>query len=60
MMLNCHDATRLLSEGRDRDLSIKERMTLKVHVMLCASCRNFEKHMGTISRAAKAYAKRKD
>lgn len=59
-MLNCHDATRLLSESRDRDLSTKERVILKFHVMLCGGCRNFEKHMGTISRAAKAYAKRRD
>lgn len=57
-MLNCIDATRLLSEERERPLTMKERMALGMHTMMCSGCRNFGKQMHILSLAAKVYAKR--
>lgn len=59
-MLNCKKATRLLSESQDRTLAVPERMSLKMHVMMCSGCRNFGKQMHTLRQAARAYAKGED
>ena len=39
-MLNCHDATRLMSDSQERTLKLGERFSLKMHVSMCAGCRN--------------------
>lgn len=56
-MMNCRQATRLISESRDRPLSLPERMTLKMHVMMCTGCKNFSLQIPFLSQAMKAYAK---
>ena len=58
-MLNCHDATRLMSESQERRLSIFERLSLKFHLMMCSGCSNFKEQMGSIRWMSKAYAKGK-
>ena len=59
-MMNCKEATRLLSEKKDRPLSKKEKMSLKFHTMMCSACRNFDKQMDAISVFAQSYIKGKD
>lgn len=59
-MLNCKEATRLLSEKKDRPLSGKEKISLTVHTMICSACRNFGKQMDSISVFAQSYIKGKD
>ncbi|WP_043316324.1 zf-HC2 domain-containing protein [Microbulbifer sp. HZ11] len=56
-MMNCKQATRLLSERMERELSPREKLGLKVHLMMCRGCRNFGRQMGTLRDLAKAYAK---
>ncbi len=56
-MLNCNQATRLISESQDRSLSMAEKMGLKVHVMMCTGCKNFSMQVPFLSQAMKAYAK---
>ncbi|MDE2623774.1 MAG: zf-HC2 domain-containing protein [Betaproteobacteria bacterium] len=59
-MLNCHDATFLLSQGRDRKLTFSERMRLKLHVGLCSGCCNFERQLPALTRAAQTYGAKTD
>ncbi|KAF3996539.1 zf-HC2 domain-containing protein [Glaciimonas immobilis] len=59
-MLNCQNVTRLLSESQERTLTLQERMSLKMHVMMCSGCRNFGRQMHTLRQAARVYAQRKD
>jgi len=59
-MLNCHDATRLLSESQERSLTMSERMSLKLHVMMCKGCENVQEQMGTLRSMMRSYAKRND
>ena len=59
-MLNCHDATRLMSKAQERPLKFGEKLSLKLHVGMCSGCRNFGKQMGTIRGIARAYAKRQE
>lgn len=50
-MMNCSEATRLMSEALDRPLSAQERFALRVHTMLCRGCNNYGKQMVFIRRA---------
>ena len=59
-MLNCHDATRLMSKSQERPLSILERMSLKMHLMMCSGCRNYREHMSAIRLMTRAFVKQKD
>ncbi|SCK22688.1 zf-HC2 domain-containing protein [Vogesella sp. LIG4] len=45
MMLNCRQASRLISEAMDRPLSRAEQARLAMHLMLCSNCRNFRQQM---------------
>jgi len=55
-MLNCNDTTRLLSEGQDRELGAKERLSVKLHTMMCSGCRNFGHQMHTLRDLTRSYA----
>jgi hypothetical protein len=59
MMMNCKQATRLLSEKQDRPLSSKEKVALKFHTLICAGCRNFDKQMDALSVFSRSYLKTK-
>ncbi len=56
-MMNCQQATRLMSDAQERKLSLKDRTALKMHVMMCSGCRNFGQQMDTLRDIAHAYAK---
>jgi hypothetical protein len=57
--MNCRNATRLMSEAQERPLTITERMSLKLHVLMCSSCHNFKDQMNTLRSITRAYAKNK-
>lgn len=59
-MMNCHDATFLLSQARERPLAFSERMKLRLHVTMCRSCANFERQLPKLTDAARNYAARTD
>lgn len=59
-MMKCTEATRLLSEQKDRPLSGKEKASLRFHTLMCSACRNFGKQMDAISVFAQSYIKAKD
>lgn len=56
-MMNCRQATRLISESQDRALSLPEKLVLKMHVMMCSGCKNFSLQVPFLSQAMKAYAR---
>jgi hypothetical protein len=55
--MNCKQATQLISESQDRALSFSEKLTLKMHVMICTGCKNFSVQVPFLSQTMKAYAK---
>lgn len=58
-MMNCKQATQLISEGQERPLTFKERMALKIHLMMCAGCENFNTQMGTLRQLTRRFVKGK-
>ncbi|WP_301100566.1 zf-HC2 domain-containing protein [Propionivibrio sp.] len=50
-MKSCRDVHRLVSEGQDRQLSFAERLSVRVHLMLCTACRCFDRQMDFLRQA---------
>ena len=60
LMTSCKEVTRLISEGLDRDLGFGERVTLRVHFVVCKGCRNFEGQMARLREAVRKLASAED
>jgi predicted anti-sigma-YlaC factor YlaD len=54
-MLNCKQATQLLSERLDRSLQTKEKVAVTLHTTMCPACRRFGKQLEEMSNISKAY-----
>jgi len=53
MMLSCKEASRLVSQGLDRNLGFGERVALRVHLAICDGCTNFKDQVAFLRRAVK-------
>ena len=53
--LSCKEASKLISEGMDRRLSVSERITLRLHVGICDACARFTSQVQFLRRALKAF-----
>ncbi|NBR27803.1 MAG: zf-HC2 domain-containing protein [Betaproteobacteria bacterium] len=47
-MLTCKDASELLSQAQDRPLGLRERLVLKLHLLICHGCSNFSRQLDLI------------
>ena len=50
-MMSCKEATHLMSEDLERPLSRRERVALRLHLMMCSGCRNFRVQIGFLRTA---------
>ena len=55
-MLNCHEATRLLSESHERELGLGEHLNLFMHLRVCSGCRQFKVQVQHLSDLAHHFA----
>lgn len=55
-MMSCREVTRLLSESHERKLGFQERLSLKVHTMMCKACKNFGVQTMAMSRMMRRYS----
>lgn len=55
VMLNCKQASELMSQELDRSLDFRERLGLRFHVTMCAGCRNFRKQMAFLHEVCAHY-----
>ena len=51
MNLSCKEATRLMSQAQDRELSLAERASLQLHLVICRGCRAVRKQFDFLRRA---------
>lgn len=49
-MLNCKQATELASKSLDIKLSFRQKIGLKMHLMMCGLCRAYEKQLRMIKK----------
>jgi len=55
MRITCKEASRLISEGLDRDLGVGERAKLRLHLALCVACERVNKQLNFMRRALRQY-----
>ena len=52
-MLSCKQATELMSQAQDRPLRFGERISLRFHLLICAGCANFGRHLDILRAACR-------
>jgi len=50
--LSCEEASRLASAALDRDLSRSERWGLRLHTLICGSCRRMQRQLDAFRKLA--------
>ena len=56
LTLRCDESTRLVSQSLDRELSLSERWAVRLHAMICRSCRRYRKQLALIREAWQRYS----
>lgn len=54
-LISCRDATQLISQRRERELSPLERIKLRLHLAACKACTAFDRQMALLHEAMKRY-----
>ena len=54
-MLSCKEVNRLCSEEQDPNLSLTERINLRMHLAMCKACTNFRVQMQFLRAATRRY-----
>jgi len=52
-MLSCEQTSELLSRGLDQHLPFRQRMAVRIHVLMCRACTQYEKQLRFIRRATR-------
>ena len=60
LTLNCEEASRLLSENQDVYLTWDEQLALRLHLLICRSCRRYNKQLGFIRSLFQAHVNKED
>lgn len=53
MPLTCHETVRLLSEGRDRRLPWRTRISLRLHMLACKMCQIYGAQFDALGRVCR-------
>lgn len=51
-MITCRQASQLVSKERDVKLTLRERLSLRLHLLMCAMCRRYQQQLGFLARVA--------
>jgi hypothetical protein len=52
-MINCRDYVKMVSGGMDRNLSFWERLSMKMHQIVCPACHEVKKQFSMIRNACR-------
>jgi hypothetical protein len=50
-MLNCKQASKLLSQAQDQALGLRQRILLKLHLLACTGCSRLSRQLQLMRRA---------
>jgi anti-sigma factor RsiW len=53
-MLNCRQVAARLSANLDGELSARERLTLRLHLLMCVHCRRLDRHLRDLVTAMRS------
>ena len=51
LQIDCKEMSRLISEGQDQTLPPAERARMRLHFVICDTCRNVDEQFGFLRRA---------
>ena len=52
-MLSCKQTSQIISQSLDRPLTMRERVALKLHLLVCKYCKRFSQQVQTLRVAIK-------
>ena len=52
-MLRCREVSKLVSESMERDLPLRQRLAVRLHLMMCRMCAGFARQLRLLRRAAR-------
>lgn len=55
-MLNCKQATILISQSMDGKLGSKQKIGLALHLLRCSGCRTYRKQLMVLRKGAQKYS----
>ncbi len=53
MMLDCRHASQLISQSMEKRLGFRQRIALRIHLMMCDACTQFSRQMELLRLAIK-------
>lgn len=56
VMPSCRDISQLVSDGMDRNLPLRKRLSIRLHVSMCGFCRCYEKQLHLLHESVGHYA----
>ena len=59
-MLSCKQTSELVSKGLDKHLTITERIGVRIHLLMCRACTQYEKQLRFIRQAARRLSQGKE
>jgi len=59
-MMSCQQATRLMSDRLERELSLRERFALVFHLAMCRFCRGFSNELKRLRDFARRYGSKNE
>ena len=57
-MMNCKQATQLMSQSHDRPINLVERIKLRFHLLMCSGCSHYNRHLSFIGKAMQQFRDR--
>lgn len=55
-MSSCRQASQLISDAMNRRLTLRERVSLRIHLMVCRACREFKRQAAIVREAMRVAA----
>lgn len=56
VMPSCKDISELISQAMDRQLPLRKRLSIRLHVSMCGLCRRYEKQLHLLEHGFACYA----
>ena len=60
LMLDCKEMSRLISDGQDLNLPAAERTRMRLHLVMCETCRNVDEQFDFLRRAMRQIDRSRD
>lgn len=55
-MLSCKEVSKLVSQAQDRSLTLGERLSVRMHLLMCRMCRRYQKQLAFLTQAGRRFS----